>query len=593
MDGSWLGFAHWRRCIQYSRQRHRAETGRHGEDVSLVWQDNRRTAGKGNSTALYTKRWQGSQFIEELIGDARDRGLSTIVGSPRTHAVAVDAAGHPFVVWSDTVSGKSEIYLQVNKLDLGTVHYVNDTDITVDSLAANSFSTAVGRDSNDGLTPATPKRTLQSVLNDPLRPLNVGDVILLDAGTYVGTAITGTSPTGVIIIGSSDEPSVIQTPLAISNVDRLTVSRLQTTAGVTVTSSTKVTLQENDLRNAGMAVSGGNSIQVVNNQFLNSSTAVMLSGDTTAAVVASNTIRDGSRGIWLTTGATAQAATGLVVRDNRMLSTDVGVAVEASAQGRISQNWIDDANTGLRLTSTFAGLITNNIISDASTGVLYQAANTLDGNLIYGGTVGIATNINSNTTGLGYFGLAAPNRIVNNATGISLSNNALVQQQYLWGNTTGIAGSGSIVPTAFAFANMIGGSNVGVDVSGTVQYTRMHRNTTGVAARNGQLIAHNELVNNTRGIDINGDQNVRVFSNTLVGTSGTNVRVVNAASQTEVRNNILVTDSGYNLYVDNNSTAGFFSDYNNLTAGPLASSSTGRKTLRTYSIGKRMFTSSI
>ncbi len=100
----------------------------------------------------------------------------------------------------------------------------------------------------------------------------------------------------------------------------------------------------------------------------------MLSGDTTAAVVASNTIRDGSRGIWLTTGATAQAATGLVVRDNRMLSTDVGVAVEANAQGRISQNWIDDANTGMRLTSTFAGLITNNIISDASTGVLYQAA---------------------------------------------------------------------------------------------------------------------------------------------------------------------------------------------------------------------------
>ncbi len=103
-----------------------------------------------------------------------------------------------------------------------------------------------GNDNNDGLTAATPKRSLQSVLTDPLRPLNVGDVILLDAGTYVGTAITGTSPTGVIIIGSSDEPSVIQTPLAISNVDRLTVSRLQAIAGVAITNSTQVTLQEND-----------------------------------------------------------------------------------------------------------------------------------------------------------------------------------------------------------------------------------------------------------------------------------------------------------------------------------------------------------
>ena len=542
-----------------------------GNQISIVWQDDRRVAGKGNSTALYTKRWKGNQFVEELPGDARDRGITSIVGSPGTHAIAVDAAGHPFVAWNDTVSGKSEVYLQVNKLDLGTVHYVNDLDPTANTVAANSFSTAIGNDTNDGLTPSTPKRSLQGVLNDPLRPMNVGDVILLDAGTYTGTSISGVANTGVIIIGSSDEPAIISTPLAISNVDRLTVTRLTTNAGITVNNATQTTLQENDLRNAGVAISGGNNVQILNNAFLNASTAVMVSGNAQATVIASNTVRDGLRGVWLTSGATSQAASSITIRDNHILGAGTGIAVEAGAQGRISTNWIDDATTGLRLTETFAGLIANNIISNSLTGALYNAPNTLDGNLIYGGNTGVSTSVSTTTGGFGYFGAASANRIVNNDTGIILSQNAIIQKQYLWGNNIGVSGTGSIIPAGFEFANTIGGSVTAVDVSGTVQYTRMERNATGIAARSSQLIAHNEFVDNSVGIDISGDNDVRVFANTIVGTTGTNIRLLGPASQVEVRNNILWTDSGTNLSVDNNSTSGFFSDYNTFIAGPTGS----------------------
>jgi nitrous oxidase accessory protein NosD len=401
--------------------------------------------------------------------------------------------------------------------------------------------------------------------------MNVGDVILLDAGTYVGTSISGAANTGVIIIGSIDDPAIISSPLTISNVDRLTVSRLTTNTGILVNNATQTTLQENAIRNAGVAISGGNNVQVLNNAFFNASTAVMVSGDTQAPVIASNTIRDGLRGVWLTSGATAQAASSIIVRDNHILGASTGIAVETVAQGRISTNWIDDATIGLRLTETFAGLITNNIVSNSYTGALYAAPNTLDGNLIYGGNTGVSTSVSTTTGGFGYFGSSSTNRIVNNNTGIALSQNAIIQKQYLWGNDVGVTGTGSIIPTGFEFANTIGGSTTAVDVSGTVQYTRMERNATGIAARSSQLIAHNEFVDNSVGIDINGDNDVRVFANTMVGTAGTNVRLRGSSSQVEVRNNILWTDSGTNLFVDNNSTSGFFSDYNTYIAGSTGS----------------------
>ena len=47
-----------------------------GGKLFLAWADDRRTNLTGNSVALYVKQWNGSQFVEELTGDASYRGVS-------------------------------------------------------------------------------------------------------------------------------------------------------------------------------------------------------------------------------------------------------------------------------------------------------------------------------------------------------------------------------------------------------------------------------------------------------------------------------------------------------------------------------------
>ncbi len=78
--------------------------------------------------------------------------------------------------------------------------YVNDLTPEEDI-----YTTEQGNDTNDGLTPASPKRTLQAVLN--AYDLEGGDVVLVDAGVY-----SSTSDVRVIWSrsGSTNAPLVIQ-----------------------------------------------------------------------------------------------------------------------------------------------------------------------------------------------------------------------------------------------------------------------------------------------------------------------------------------------------------------------------------------------
>jgi len=71
-------------------------------------------------------------------------------------------------------------------------YYVNDSSTTNDN-----WCTAVGNDSNDGLTPATPKATVQAIIG--AYDLGPGDTVCIDTGTY--------NLTSDILIESSDEGS--------------------------------------------------------------------------------------------------------------------------------------------------------------------------------------------------------------------------------------------------------------------------------------------------------------------------------------------------------------------------------------------------
>src|SRR5207244_11731135 len=77
-----------------------------------------------------------------------------------------------------------------------SIYYVNDS-----TMAAGDWTTAPGTDANNGLTPATPKASIRSLLQ--AYSLQDGDIIRVDAGIYtLGSNIVITQvDSGVTLVG--------------------------------------------------------------------------------------------------------------------------------------------------------------------------------------------------------------------------------------------------------------------------------------------------------------------------------------------------------------------------------------------------------
>jgi len=79
-----------------------------------------------------------------------------------------------------------------------------------------------------------------------------------------------------------------------------------------------------------------------------------------------------------------------------------------------------------------------------------------------------------------------------------------------------------------------------------------------------QKIFHNLIYRNTQYGSWTQVLQMSAFFQYVLCGHGDNIRIQNSASNTEVRSNILWADEGYDIYVGNNSQAGFYSDYNTL-----------------------------
>lgn len=89
-------------------------------------------------------------------------------------------------VADSSVSSENEHVFGVRtSADVGLSYYVNDA-----STDGDSYCTAAGSDANDGGSPATPKATLQAVLDE--FALLGGDIVYVDTGTYPEQTVTFT-----------------------------------------------------------------------------------------------------------------------------------------------------------------------------------------------------------------------------------------------------------------------------------------------------------------------------------------------------------------------------------------------------------------
>ena len=489
-----------------SRQPRLAEGG---GILHLVWTE---IHGAGSGIAqvisLYATVWDGSLFAEELPGDAAAEGISLTGGNRIAVSLAVDPAGRPFTAWQELTSDGSFIHAR-----------------------GNTF--AVNTQSGHGIFEADGSTTIQSILDG--NDLDPGDVILVRPDGNPGGFTIGAEDSGVLIYGAPGA-SISGAVNVGSGVGDAVIQRLQITGNVAASGTVGFGLIECAV-DGDVVVSGGSDARIVHS---------VVSG-TVAAL-------------------TLDGTSGILVRDSGF-SGIVGINIQSPATGLILANDISASNTGLDISATFGGFIGYNEIHGSATGVRYGAAASLDGNLVYDNSVGIEAAVAGAVEGLGFLGDTEPNRIYENTTGVQL--NGQMQNQHIFANGVGVTGSGILGGEDLEKANRIEANLTGVEnFSGTIQFNRIAANGTAIRATSDQKVFHNLIYRNTSvGVLVDSVSDVRIVSNTFYAPGGDNIRIQNGAQEVEVRNNILWAETGYDIYVANNSQGGFFSDYNTLHAG--------------------------
>jgi hypothetical protein len=199
--------------------------------------------------------------------------------------------------------------------------------------------------------------------------------------------------------------------------------------------------------------------------------------------------------------------------------------------------------------------------------VNYLAAAALIGNRIEDNATGVVATVNSSTTGFGFVSGSGVNTISGNTLGVQLTGQ--MQDQLITGNTTGVSGSGIIGGATLTLANDIDNNTTGVSgFTGTIQFSSIADNGIGIEATSNLIVMHDLIYRNTTaGIDIDGVSDVRISDDTFYAAVGNNIQLSGGASNVEILNSVLWAETGTDIYVANDSQAGFFSDDNDLYAG--------------------------
>ncbi len=231
-----------------------------------------------------------------------------------------------------------------------------------------------------------------------------------------------------------------------------------------------------------------------------------------------------------------------------------------ASSGDIADNEVLATQVGFDLDAAWDGLVRQNRFSQAMVGVRYEFPTKLSDNLISHNGIGVIATVNSDVSGLGFQPGTLPNRITKNTVGVELTGR--MQNQSIFENITGVVGTGNLVSQSLETANVIQSNQVGINTTGAIRFQRIARNGVGIQAANNQSIQNNLVYRNNLSIEVVGKSQVNIEANTFYTPFGTHVKLTGASEHVHLLGNIFWTEDGYNIYVANDSTTGFASDYN-------------------------------
>ncbi|NBB77971.1 MAG: LEPR-XLL domain-containing protein, partial [Verrucomicrobia bacterium] len=420
--------------------------------------------------------------------------------------------------------------------------YVND-----DTVIADGFATGVGNDANDGLSPATPKATIQSVLES--YALGEGDVILVDAGEYVLTTnieITA-ADAGVTIRGFIDPAR----PDEVTLLDRAN------------TSSDAYVFELNDADGVifeQLTITGGYYGIFADRDL-----------DSDDLVIQDNTIYGNERyGIYLERGNDRpQILNNTFFGDSDGSDTqDDGAYVTNVAELEFSGNTAyGHRQRGLYGTGLYGAKVEGNTTYDnGSDGIFVRVRNG------YTGIVQGNESFNNGDDGIQGSGdsvILSENLVYGHTgssdAGIWAEDGALARDNLTYGNYYGIVlDDGATAENNRVYDNSQAGIRISDNQREIVRGNQIYSNKIGIDSRqNNDLIENNLIYDNAQtGIRLeNGDQAI-VRNNMIYQLTGTGIALINDSRFVTLRNNIVRSDDGLALSVSSNSQEGFDSDYN-------------------------------
>jgi parallel beta-helix repeat protein len=448
-------------------------------------------------------------------------------------------------------------------------YYVNDGVVD-----AGGYTTAIGDNANDGLSPATPKASIRAILD--AYDLGEGDVVLVDAGTYaVTTNIFIEAEDSLATIRGFVDPARPELRTILDRSNRATGSYVFELTGVD-----GLTVEWITFINAHRGIYAGDdqatNLTIRENRFINNEDAGIMLESGNRGFLAEGNYFEGSGN--LSSGQGRQES-GLVyegwdgvIRGNAFLNNYLdGIFVSPpntndGMQFLIEGNTVDNSRYGIRL----SGNVRDALIQD----------NAVFNSAVYGIDVRGARTV------------ATSNTAYDNATGIrAIFGATAIGNVEVYNNSVGILiGSGSTGLNNTAYDN---GQGIRGEAAVRLEGNTAHGNGTGIVWNYNTIVVGNVAYGNERGMHANGyigsnsqwrtqmfnnlsygnteyamlaERTVgspQIFNNTFVQAGeGSTAVILNLAPNIQFTNNIISVDAGLAMSVRIDSQAGFTSDYN-------------------------------